>query len=115
MHITLRKPKNIIRENNFGHKPTQLAIKPLRKLCFSACEAAPLVDARLRFSIWSWTPARRALNLYYKVAIFQPELENCTSCTRLYTAAILYAAAIVQLELKTSTLRTRLVLQSCDF
>ena len=50
----------------------------------------------------------RALDLYYKVAIFQPELV-------LRALDLRCTAAIVQLELKTCTLRTRLVLQSCDF
>ena len=81
-----------------------LAIKPTAQTMFfslSNCTLrAPPVATKLRFSIWSWT-ALHALDLYYKVAIFQPEL-GCT-------------AAIVQLLLKTCTLRTRLVLQSCDF
>ena len=68
---------------------------------------APLVATELRLSIWSLTPALRALHLYYKVAIFQPELV-------LRALDLRYTAAIVQLELKTCILRTRLVLQSCD-
>ena len=44
----------------------------------------------------------------YKVAIFQAELV-------LHALDLRYTAAIVQLELKTFALRTRLVLQSCDF
>ena len=48
------------------------------------------------------------LDFYYKVAIFQPELV-------LRALDLRYTAAIVQLELKTCTLRTRLVLQNCDF
>ena len=63
---------------------------------------APLVATKLRFSIWSWTP------FYYKVAILQPELV-------LRALDLRYKAAIVKLELKTCTLRARLVLQSCDF
>ena len=47
------------------------------------------------------------LDLCYKVAIFQPELV-------LRALDLRYTAAIVQLELKTCTLRARLVLQSCD-
>ena len=45
---------------------------------------------KLRFSSWSRKPVLRVLDLHFKVAIFQQELE-------------------------TSALRTRLVLQSCDF
>ena len=50
----------------------------------------------------------RFARLYYKVAAFQPELV-------LRALDLRYTAAIVQLELTTCTLRTRLVLQSCDF
>ena len=49
----------------------------------------------------------RHARLCYKVAIFQPELV-------LRALDLRCTAAIVQLELKTCTLRTRLVLQSCD-
>ena len=77
----------IIRENIFRYKPMGLAIKPTALTMFfslSNCTLrAPLVATKLRFSIWRWTPALRALDLYYKVAIFQPELENCTSRARL--------------------------------
>ena len=50
----------------------------------------------------------RFARLCYKVAIFQPELV-------LRALDLRYTAAIVQLELKICTLRTRHVLQSCDF
>ena len=64
-----------------------LAIKPTAQTMFVSLQnctlRAPLVATKLRFSIWRWTPALRALDLYYKVAIFQPELENCTSRARL--------------------------------
>ena len=52
----------------------------------------------------------RVLDLYYKVAIFQLELEACTSLVRL-----VYKVAIFELELETCTSCTRLALQSCDF
>ena len=88
----------------------------------------------------------RVLDLYYKVAIFQLELEACTSRMRLvlqkcnfelswkpvlraldlhFKSVIFqkpvralhlrYKVAIFQLELETCTSRTRLALQSCDF
>ena len=113
MHITLRKPKKIIRENIFRYKPMGLAIKPAAQTMFFSLKnytlRAPLVATKLRFSIWSWTPALRALDLH-----------ACTTKLRFssrswYFVDLRYTAAIVQLELKTCTLRTRLVLQSCDF
>ena len=89
-----------------------LAIKPTAQTMFfslyNCTLRAPLVSTKLRLSIWSWAPALRAQDLYYQVAIFQPELV-------LRAPDLRYTAAIVQLELKTCTLRTRLVLQSCDF
>ena len=85
MHTSVRKPKKIIRENNFRYKTMGSQSSQL-KYIFQVAKTvlcAPLVATKLRFSIWSWTPALRSLDLYYKVAIFQPELENCTSPTRL--------------------------------
>ena len=49
----------------------------------------------------------RVLDLCYKVAIFQLELEACTSRVRLVLKS--------ELELETCTSCTRLALQSCDF
>ena len=59
---------------------------PARNLYF----AYKTCTTKSRFSSWSRKPVLRVLDLYYKVAIFQLELEACTS-------------------------RVRLVLQSCDF
>ena len=54
------------------------------------------------------------LDLYYKVAIFELELRNCTSRTRLLLD-LYYKVAIFEREMRKCTSRTRLVLQSCDF
>ena len=48
----------------------------------------------------------RALDLYYKVAIFELELETCSSCTRLALQSCGFS--------ETCASRTRLVPQGCD-
>ena len=50
------------------------------------------------------------LHLYYKVAIFELELRNCTSRTTLVPQSCDFRAGA-----SNCTLRTTLVLQSCDF
>ena len=84
---SLRKPKTISRENNVRCKPMGLAIKSaaqtffqLLKLYFAYSTCCYKVTI---FELKPKTPALHTLHLYYKVAIFQPELENCTSRTRL--------------------------------
>ena len=103
--------QKIIRENIFRYKPMGLAIKPTAQtMFFSFTLRAPLVATKLRFSIWRWTPALRALDVYYKVAIFQPELENCTSRTRLALHSCDCPAGAENLYF----VRNRLVQQSRD-
>ena len=92
-HITLRKPKKIIKENMFRYKPLGLAIKPTAKLCFSACKtvlcalhlqscdfragaqnlyfACYTCTSKLRSSSQSWKLVLHVLYLHYKVVTFQ--------------------------------------------
>ena len=60
-----------------------------------------------RFSSWSWKPVLRALDLHFKVVIFQKPV--------LRALHLRYKVAIFQLELETCTSRAGLALQSCDF
>ena len=83
-----------------------LAIRTTAQAFFSDCKTVLCV---LHLLLQSYDfQSGAGLDLYYKVAIFQPELV-------LRALDLRYTAAIVQLEQKTCTLRTRLVLQSYDF
>ena len=95
MHITLRKPKKIIRENTFRYKLMGLDLSsPSGKTVLRAPDlryTVAIVQLELktrtshtRLALRSCDfPSRaavlRAPDLYYKIAIFQLELETCTA------------------------------------
>ena len=58
---------------------TSRTIRALQSCDFPASAGT----TKLRFYSWSWKPVLCAVDLYYKVAIFQLELEPCTSRARL--------------------------------
>ena len=129
MHITLREPKKIFRENIFGISQWGSQSSQLRKLyfqlvklhfaCSTCCYNVTMFNleldtcaSRARLVLhasWSSKPVLRVLCLHFKLRSSSQSWKLVLHALYLY-----YKVVIFQLVLETCTSRTRLVLQSCD-